>query len=226
MENFISLNDPLSKFHIFLSGDFNLPKYCWGDLYTSSVNGSAYNRFNKFMEQLMLSQYVKSNTRHNNILDLFLTNDSNFVQYIECLDIFISDHLLIQIYTNFFKNLNTESQIIQIDSNELNFLNFDLNKANFKEINYYLSKIDWQSFVAETSVEDFPVKFNQLVFSSLTNLCPLKRSRKNTVLNSHQKSRKIIARKIRRYNKQIQQLKNTSNIMKFQTIKKNTNIKK
>ena len=85
---------------------------------------------------------LKSNTRHNNILDLFLTNDSNFVQYIKCLDIFISDHLLIQIYTNFFKNLNTESQIIQIDSNELNFLNFDLNKANFKEINYYMNKID------------------------------------------------------------------------------------
>ena len=61
------------------------------------------------MSTNFLSQYVEQNTRKQNILDLFLTDDPNFVHLIKCEDLLISDHNLVKIYTNFFSCLSTDS---------------------------------------------------------------------------------------------------------------------
>ena len=220
IETFMSLNNSLSKFQLFLFGDFNLPKYCWKDLDTFSCtsNESCYIQFNTFMEKLLLSQYVTCNTRQNNVLDLFLTNDLNFVKFVQSVDIYISDHLMIQIFTDFFRNLSTESSCF-VDSIDCDFSNFDLNKANFNEINEDLLKINWNSIISNNSVEEFPDEFKHLVFSSVKKNCPVKRIRTLNFLNSYKKDRKIMARKIRRHNKQILRLKrlgNTAKIDKFE----------
>ena len=89
IERYVSLHDPLSKLQLLFFRDFNLPKYS-GKTYNSSTESkncsNPYNRFDQFMEKLLLSQYVTEATRLNNILDFFLTNDSNLVHLVECSD--------------------------------------------------------------------------------------------------------------------------------------------
>ena len=214
LEDFIMQHDPLSKFNLLLFGDFNLPNLKWDicDAFRYSTNiDNAYNIFGKFMDRLFLSQYVKESTRGKNILDLFLTNDSNFVHLVQSTDIQISDHNLITIFTDFFKNLDTESNTACNNTVEttLDFSIFNFAKANVQQIDRAFAELDWDTIISNTSIDDFPEMFNYLVFSVLKQHCPLfvKKGDKIVLKNRFTKERKIFSRKIRKYNKRIIQLK-------------------
>ena len=84
------------------------------------------------MEDNFLCQYVNQNTRQNNILDLFLTSDANFVKLVECSEIFISDHLMVKVFTDFFQCLSPGSKVKQRANTSTDFNIFNINKANFE----------------------------------------------------------------------------------------------
>ena len=67
-----------------------------------------YNLFNQFTDVNFLSQYVQDSTRKNNILDLFLTDNPDFVKLIKCSELYISDHLLVHIFTDNFNISSTD----------------------------------------------------------------------------------------------------------------------
>ena len=203
INNFISKFNPNNEVNVFIFGDYNLPKANWKTphLNLSLYSDSLYEMFFNFMSTNFLSQYVEVNTRKQNILDLFLTDDPNFVHMVKCEDLLISDHNLIKIFTDFFSCLNTNSpERATCDSKNLTFSNFNLLKANFEKINLALETIDWDRFVESTPIELFPEKFKCKIFSIVQQYCP--RNDVNYVkFNSFIKKRRIIARKIRKYNK-------------------------
>ena len=86
LNNFILQYNPLNKYHVFVFGDFNLPKFCWKSFNqgTFSCQTPPYKALVDFMNHHYLSQYVEENTRKDNILDLFLTDDACFVHHVTC----------------------------------------------------------------------------------------------------------------------------------------------
>ena len=76
-------------------------------------------------------------------------------------------------------------------------------------MNKDFSLIDWDTIISETSVDDFPQTFNNLVLSVLQNNCPIINQNKFKIYkSSYKKKREILARKIRKYNKQTKNILN------------------
>ena len=82
----------------------------------------------------------------------------------------------------------------------LNFSAFDLDCADYDQINMELETVDWENFVNEVFVEDFPQKFQFKVHSILQKHCSLKYSNKK-IYNYHFKQRRILTRKIIKLNR-------------------------
>ena len=204
LNNFICQYNPNNEANVFIFGDYNLPKVNWKlPLLNHSLHSNyLYEQFFNFMSKHFLSQYVEKNTRKENVLDLFLSDDPNFVHLVECEDLLISDHNLVKIYTNFFGCLNTNFEKFSPNLQIPSFSDFNLHKANFVKINHILNGIDWDNFVSSTTVKEFPEKFNFMIFSILQENCP-KHNGNDKKSNSYIKERRIIARKIRKYNKLI-----------------------
>ena len=83
------------KGHVWLLGDFNLPKFSWEDniptLKQDCKYLSLYSDFADMLADHNLTQMVTEPTRYENVLDLFLTNDSTLVNKVEIIPGF-SDH--------------------------------------------------------------------------------------------------------------------------------------
>ena len=129
---------------------------------------SPYKQLVSFMNKHFLSQYVEEYTRKNNILDLFLSNNPNFVHLIKCDDFAISDYYLVKIYTDFFDFSNTDFSIVNsCNSTDFDFSQFNLNSADFKNINNDFKNVDWDAFFNLTPLHDFPTRFRGIVYSVL-----------------------------------------------------------
>jgi hypothetical protein len=79
---------------MFMVGDFNYPGIHWinGSGFTNSVT-SDEQCFADCVMKLYLFQLVDKPTRHDNVLDLVLTNLPGFLLKLDCLlTIFPSDH--------------------------------------------------------------------------------------------------------------------------------------
>ena len=77
-----------TKGNIWVLGDFNLPKINWTDSTpTVKPDCSFTQTYDKFLDLLNgfgFTQMVTSPTRHNNILDLFLTTNPTLVEEVDC----------------------------------------------------------------------------------------------------------------------------------------------
>ena len=208
MTEYFEKHNNLNEMQLVIVGDFNLPLFSWKDndnFFTTIPN---YQSFQNFMERHLLCQYVQEPTRKSNILDFFLTDNPNFSLLIECEDILMSDHKLVKVFTdcfNFVKNtkLNNNLRESPNDSSSLDFSIFNWEKSDFKKINHDLSLINWEFFIENTSINNFPSEFNYALFSILSKHCPLKTFRRN----SHgffQKQRITITRKIRKLTKRLE----------------------
>ena len=150
-------------------GDFNLPHINWTNIALKNTTHTPIsNALFEFMDQNLLTQYVNHNTRNNNILDLFLTDNSRFVDLIEVEEISFSDHSLVKIYTTFFSNSainsNESSKAIDNQNSKLDFSAFNLYSTNYDKMNAEFSTIDWPSIVND-SIDKFPERFHNIVFS-------------------------------------------------------------
>ena len=202
IDNFINLHNKLDKFKSFLFGDFNFPQLNWKDCELQNYSSPATTKLKNFTDDHLLLQYIKSNTRKNNILDLFFTNNSDFVQFVKIHDALISDHYLIEIFTSFFNNNSSTGKDTHLTNNlDHDFSKLNLSTANFEQINLEFAKINWNSLFTGV-IEDIPKKFNKKVFAVLQKYSkPFKYNTK--FKNSFAKNRKIISRKITKLNKRL-----------------------
>jgi len=118
---------------VIMLGDFNLPDINWS-LYHAPDN-SIYNDFLLFINSYGLTQHVNVPTRQNNILDLVLSTDNKFISELNVLPpIGNSDHGTILFSTC----VNTATT-----SGEQDVLSYDWNRANYDQINFQLSLVNW-----------------------------------------------------------------------------------
>ena len=140
---------------IHIMGDFNLPEMPWN--HENSVQKSlskSGQMLQNFMEGNLLSQYVQEPTRKSNILDLFLSNNSNLVLHCKPIETSLSDHKLVKVQTT--HNINTKycNQKPPIQPHTFRSLNF--NKANFDQIDDHLKTVNWDELKIQCSEEEFP----------------------------------------------------------------------
>ena len=149
-----------------------------------------------------------------NILDLFYTNDFNFVQHVEIDKVQFSDHNLIKIFTSFFShNLDTDSGCVIEDNVDCDFSKFNYSTTDFGAVNLELSSINWRSIITG-NIDDIPSKLNKTVFLILEKYTRLLNNKNSTQFKSKNrffKARKIINKKLRKYKNCI----NFSNCTRF-----------
>jgi hypothetical protein len=110
-----------------------------------NVSGNKSREFLKSVMKLALHQMVKNKTRGDNILDLVLVYESNFVFKLEHFPpIGKSDHETLCI------TLNTGITKLE---NGVNMFNY--NKANYELLEIKFNKIDWEEEIKRKSVNDF-----------------------------------------------------------------------
>ena len=146
-------------------------------------------------------------TRKDNILDLFFTNDSNFIQHLDVNNVPFSDHNLIYIYTSFFSNnLCTEEIAPQGDiDTDCDFSKLNLSTTKFDAVNTEFSNVNWHKIVSGP-IDDIPGKINQIVFTTLekhTQLFNNSSSKNSKFKNRYCRLRSIVNKKIRKYKRRI-----------------------
>ena len=103
--NLDMLRSSLDKFvgkkgNIMVVGDFNLPKFTWGDCEPSikpySNCRSVYDSFEGILNDFNLTQMVTEPTRQDNILELILTSNPILVSAVTCVP-GLSDHDIVLI---------------------------------------------------------------------------------------------------------------------------------
>ena len=82
-----------TKSHIWIAGDFNYPGIDWerNDIKASCPHPALHTDFLNLLDETSLTQVVKTATRDNNTLDLFLTSNSTLVNRVQIIP-GISDH--------------------------------------------------------------------------------------------------------------------------------------
>ena len=147
------------------------------------------------MDNHFYTQYVRDNTRKNNLLDLFITDNANFVDFIEVEEISFSDHNLITIFNSYFSNPIKGTQQISEESSGFDFSKYNLNTANFENINDDFLNMNWD-WVLNIPINDFPDMFRSVVNSTLEKNCSLNVKGKKTGKGPFHKKVHIINRKI------------------------------
>ena len=188
----------LDKSNIFIFGDFNFPSVKWGitSCEFPKYLSTSLEAFKNFIDESFLSQYVHDYTRNSNILDLFLTDNPNFVQLIKVDTIPYSDHNLVKIFTTYFSLKETVSCNRVEDHHDFSSLN--LNSADWSSVNNDFSCLDWDKIVS-CPLNDFPDVFRNTVFEILSKHCKINISKQNTVFYD---------KKIKSLNKKIYKFKN------------------
>ena len=157
-----------------IDGDFNFPEINWESFSVADSDDSAIALID-FLVSHGLDQLVSDTTRTDksgtaNVLDLFITNNTELVLDISCKRIsykgtFLSDHDMVVI------SLNTDFHPTK-DSNQAtnysSFGMFDFKSADFNRISGYLNNVNWSKLQSDITT-NFPAAFNKVVF----NICQL-----------------------------------------------------
>ena len=130
---------------MYIIGDFNLDTINW-DRYRSS--DSTHTLFLDVFRNLGLSQLIHTSThKHNNILDILLTDTPNLVD-----DLCVHEH-------GFFVNSDhspitfTIKSVIRISRQTIRTI-YNYKKANWKALNNDLSRVDWEYILGNADVHN------------------------------------------------------------------------
>ena len=188
---------------LLICGDFNLPIIKWkqhGLITGGSTEAQIQARkLKEFMNSFFLDQLVMEDTRQNNILDLFLTNNADIVHNIEVQDTVLSDHRLLSLEVN----IKTDAGCLIDDNsarNPLSKLNFFHSTVEWDKINQMLGEIDWQTNLTGKKASEI----YDLVCHKVTKVCkifvPAKRPPKKNLIP---RDRHTYFRKIREAQKKL-----------------------
>jgi len=193
-------NDLDSSTDVIMLGDFNFPSILWPsmNLSSSSMDKNQALEFIEFVEDYMLSQFIREPTRNDNILDLVFSNNEQMLHSYYIYDTSLSDHKFIKIVTNY--SLNKETQSINISDSkcgQLTNLNFKNSDINWNIVSSELEDIDWcKNFTNKNVDENFEI-FIEICYNICVKHVPtkLKITKKFNIIP---KDRKILMK--RRHN--------------------------
>ena len=221
---FFSHNE-LNKYNVTIFGDFNFPKITWNEIQNNNskntTNGGS--ELVSFAENHFLTQCVDKCTRKTNVLDLIFSDQPNSIQYIQTLDISLSDHYLLKIYNTCFPILNYKPTKTQTSTTNTtthpysslpDFFEINLGSSDFTKINMELSQTKWNEMISQ-DFENFPENFSRHVFRILSKYSKLKSKKRKS---ASQRKINIINRKMRKLRKRLKILNINSN--EKNTIKK------
>ena len=156
------LTNALNNKNAVIMGDFNCPDLCNSIMPTNNESRNLL----KFIEDNFLTQTVLEPTRGNNILDLVLTSNENFIE-----NLFVreplgnSDHNMIE----FEINIKSESKV-----NCTKVPNF--RRANFDRFRERVSEIPWNMFRNKSINEQWGMLMDTIL-SAQNESVPFKRKR-------------------------------------------------
>lgn len=189
-------------------GDINLPGIDWNDL---TIKGSDHKKSAQlllsFMSENLLSQYVNTPTRNNNILDLFITNNSNLPLHTTTEDTKLSDHRLVTVVTR--QSLKPLSPNKKPTFHNHSFRNLRIQTANLEPIRDQLNSVDWDTLRSVCSEEEFPELFRLTILQICESHCPPKTIKKRATKprNKFARERIILNRKRRKLTKRLSESK-------------------
>ena len=177
---------------IVFTGDVNFPNIQWeGSIVhggTTSLQNQAKMLLNLF-DEYYIEQHVHQPTRGDNILDIFATNDHNFVGQLTVEDTQLSDHRILKIHTTAESEMSREQ--ITPSENGLDQLNFQAGQIDWSKLQDEFSKESW----AELRDCDCPDYAYKLILKKITDVAfqyvPVKKKR---VISSIPRDRKVLMR--------------------------------
>ena len=192
---------------IMITGDFNLPGIEWNDLtINSSDHKTSAQLLLSFMSNYLLSQYIDVPTRNNNILDLFLTNNSNLPLHATAEDTELSDHRLVTMVTR--QSLKPLPPNKKPAFKTHSFRNLRIQKEHIEPIREQLNSVDWDLLKSMCDDEDFPELFRLTVLQICELHCLPKTTSKKTKLRSkHARERIVLNRQRRKLAKKLAKAK-------------------
>ena len=200
---------------IMLTGDLNFPLINWeresvyGGTRVMRVQAEALLHF---AEEHYLNQLIKTPTRGNNILDIVMTNNDDFLHNIDVHKTMFSDHNIITLTTNVPTNTQTK---IPSEAQEL---------PNFGQLNFFNESICWENLrrdLCETNWDilmkdcDPEAQYNTLMTKCLEisrKYVPLRRLSKKTPTHHGNipRDRKILMRKRTKLRKKLSNINNAT----------------
>ena len=193
-------------YEIILMGDFNFPSIDWNIVTDSipSTNNDSKGLFS-LMSNHLLSQYILTPTRINNILDLFLTNNPNLVLHSSSTKTKLSDHNIIQIETT--ASIDIETYTSNIAEDPHTFKSIDMHKLDLEALKEHLKTIDWEQMKDICPDEDFPELFRLTVLQCCLMYGPIKEKSTNVKREYHiPKERRNLHRKKKKIKKKLNKL--------------------
>ena len=201
---------------VYITGDFNLPNIDWETLNISNelgINGTlSAQALLDLMSYNFLSQVVDKPTRNNNILDLILTNRSQYVADIESTITRLSDHNIVCAQLAFDARSNVPEGPAPKPVDDGTFFGLNLFKADMDSIAKELDKVDWKAIQATCPEDDSGSAFAELIRLKVLEVCTLYTPKKSeTTVSPYviSRNRKILNRKRRKLKsklKSIQQM--------------------
>ena len=191
---------------IIIAGDLNLPGISWEDLTIKrDSDHKSGQALMLFMAEHLLSQYVDTPTRKNNILDLLLTNNSNLTLHVTTEDTCLSDHRIVNVITKqSLKPLPSKPKPTFLKHT---FRNLNTHNADFDLINQHLSTVNWNELRSLCSEQEFP----ELLRLTVLQICEIYTTTKSTNkrhVNKFVKERRILNRKRRKLNQRLTSARN------------------
>ena len=200
---------------IIALGDYNFRFIQWSTetLLKTSVPVEEQDQatmFLNFTQQHLLTQIVKENTRNNlSILDLILTTDPEMIHNVNIEKTNSSDHDIVRcnfVHTHLQMNKETTFKSLQ-QKHPLDNLNFG--RANWSAINEDFLEVDWDSEMADASVE----QMYKTLETHIINTCVKHTPVRTRITQTHKIPNKRLAllRKKKRLNHKINLRKYVSN---------------
>ena len=161
-EGLFNLLAKISAKDVIIMGDFNYPKLNWKE--------ELLNNYCPFVECLndnFLHQMVNENTRGDNVLDLIITSNENFVDNLRVEELFsTSDHRIIRWNVNVgsINKVNVRTQ-------------FNYFKGNYDVMREKIREIDWQVRFNSLSVEEMWSEFKDVINKLREEFIPIMKSR-------------------------------------------------
>jgi len=177
---------------VILMGDFNLPNVDW--IHYSAPATPFYDKFLSFVNESGLLQFVSEPTRHENILDILLTNVPDLISdlQVQC-PLSTSDHNVVKFGVNICcdNNVSDNQDIVQSY--------YDFSSGDYEAMESYLMNVNWSyEFTFVFNVEDYWQIFANHLNTAIEAYIPVKK--KPIHINSKKKSypkkiRRMLSRK-------------------------------
>ena len=124
---------------VILMGDFNLPNVDW--IHYSAPSTPIYDKFMSFVNEGGLFQFVLEPTRHENILDLLITNVPNVISDLQAQCPFsTSDHNIVR----FSVNICHDWSNVLDDQGSAQYY-YDFSSGDYDAMEAYLMNVNWSS---------------------------------------------------------------------------------